>query len=158
MIARLHSWYLALSRREQYLVAIAITLAVVTLIWATTVIMLGALESAHTRHADAVRRLADTQARVAAVADESRSPPPGLSAPIDVAVRAKAQAAGFALSNDSIRADGAVDIAIASARAPALFAWISGLERDGLIVQSFAATNNGDRTLAVQMTLKKRGS
>lgn len=158
MIERLRLWYLALSRREQILIGIAAALALVTLFWGVEVVLLGTMQSAHTRHADAVRRLADTEARVRAVQAETRSPRAAPGGTLDAVVRDKAQAVGFQLSSDNAQADGSVDIAIASARPPALFAWVASLEQEGLIVRRFAATDNGDRTLAVQMTIKKRGS
>ncbi len=158
MTDRLRLWYAALSRREQWLVAIAGVLALATIVWATAVLTLGAMQSAHSRHADAVRRLADTDARVKAVVEETRDRVAPPSGPLDTAIRDRAATAGFTLASDTLQADGSVDIAIASARAPVLFGWVAGLERDGLIVQRLAASDNGDRTLAVQMTLKKRGS
>ena len=50
-----------------------------------------------------------------------------------------------------------VQIAITSARPGALLGWIADLERAGILVDTLAVTNNGDQTVAVQMTLKARG-
>jgi len=158
MIDRARLWYVALSKREQWLVAAAAALAIVTLLWGSAVLLGGALQSAHSRYTDAVRRYADTEQRVAAVREETKSGIVAPHGPIDVVIRDKAQAAGFVLSSNVPQADGSVVIAIASARPPALFAWVASLERDGLIVRQLAASNNGDQTLAVQMTLGKRGS
>ena len=158
MIDRLRNWYRALSGREQRLVAIAGVLAVITLVWSLTVVLLAATDSAQSRYADAVRRLADTEARLSAVQALTRAPAPPPAGAIDVVVRDRASAAGFTLSNDTPGADGSVNIAIAAAKPAALLAWIAALEQSGLLVQRLSTTDNGDRTLAVQMTLKRRGA
>ena len=72
MIDQILLWYRARSEREQLLVAIAAVLAVVTLIWTASVLLLAATASADARYADAVRRLADTEAKVEAVRALSR--------------------------------------------------------------------------------------
>jgi general secretion pathway protein M len=50
-----------------------------------------------------------------------------------------------------------VQIAIASARPGALIGWIADLEASGILVDRLGTTDNGDRTVAVQMTLKAQG-
>ena len=56
------------------------------------------------------------------------------------------------------RGKNGVQIAIASARPGALFGWIARLESAGILVDSLSTTDNGDKTVSVQMTLKARGS
>lgn len=158
MIDMVRLWFAARTRREQTMVAFAAVLAVITFAWGVTAVSLAAMQSAHSRYADAVRALADTETRVAAVRELVRSPVAPPAGPMDAVVRDKAQAAGFSLSSNTPQADGSATIGIASARPAALFAWIAALERDGVIVDHLAATDNGDKTLAVQMTLRKRGA
>jgi general secretion pathway protein M len=157
MIETMRRWYLALSQREQRLIQVAAALAAVTLMWGTSVVMVASLDSARTRYADAVTRLADTRTRLAAIEAARRARGPDLVDPIDTAVRAQAAAAGFVLSGVTPQVDGSIEITIASARAPALFGWVTQLEDHGLIILRFSTTDNGDRTLAVQMTLRKQG-
>lgn len=158
MMEAARRWYLALSQREQRLIQVAAALAVVTLAWGFSVVMLASLDAARTRHADAVARLADTRARLAAIDTARRARGPDVTGPIDAAVRAQAASAGFVLSGVTPQVDGSIEVTIASARAPALFAWVTQLEEHGLIVLRFSTTDNGDRTLAVQMTLRKQGN
>jgi len=47
--------------------------------------------------------------------------------------------------------------AYASARPGALIGWIADLEASGILVDRLGTTDNGDRTVAVQMTLKAQG-
>lgn len=158
MMDAVRRWYLSLTLREQRLIQVATALAAVTFAWGITVVMLASLDAARTRHADAVARLADTRARLAAIDTARRRRAPDITEPIDAAVRAQAASAGFVLSGVTPQVDGSIEITIASARAPALFAWVTQLEDHGLIVLRFSTTYNGDRTLAVQMTLRKQGN
>lgn len=158
MIEMLRLWFAARTRRERIMVTFAAALAAITLVWGVTVVSLAAMQSAHSRYADAVRALADTETRVAAVRELVGSPVALPAGPMEAVLRDKAQAAGFSLSSNTPQSDGSATIGIASARPAALFAWIAALERDGVIVQHLVATDNGDKTLAVQMTLRKRGA
>ena len=36
-------------------------------------------------------------------------------------------------------------------------AWIAGLEQDGILVDTLTLTDNGDKTVAAQISLKARG-
>ena len=157
MIDTVRRWYLALSLREQRLIQVAAALATVTLVWGTSVVMIASLDSALTHDADAATRLADTRTRLAAIEAARHARGPDLVDPIDAVVRAQAASAGFVLSGVTPQVDGSIEITIASARAPALFGWITHLEEHGLIILRFSTTDNGDRTLAVQMTLRKQG-
>ena len=157
MIERLILWFRARSKREQHLVLGAVALAVLTLGYGG--IALGdALAAAKSRHADAVIALGETQARVDAVkaAQTGRAAP--LDAPLDAVVRARANEAGFALTNVVPQGAGRLAITIASARPGALVAWVADLEAAGILVDRLATTDNGDRTVAVQMTLTAQGS
>ncbi len=154
---RVRRWYVLLSQREQRLILVALGLAVIAVVWLAVLLTVNIAQSARTRHADAVERLADTQARVKAIAVLHSVRVAEMAAPIDAVVREQAASAGFVLSGLTPQPDGSVAITISSARPTALFGWSTKLEERGLIITRFATTDNGDRTLAVQMTLKKRG-
>jgi len=47
---------------------------------------------------------------------------------------------------------------VPTARPGALFTWLADLEDAGVVVASIQVTNNGDQTVAAQMTLMKRGT
>lgn len=156
MIERLRLWHGALTPRERVLVAIAAALAVVTLGWGVAIAMRAATDSAASRYDRAVRALAETRARVAALRDLAGAPMPG--EPIDAVLRQRALSAGFTLSADAPDGEGAVAFAIASARPSALFPWLATIERDGLVIQRFSVSDNGNGTVAVRATVRRRGA
>lgn len=159
MIARFKTWFGDRSLREKQLLIVMAALAVLTLVWAGIIRPLGdGLSSARERHTDAVIRLAETEARVKAVRALQRDGAAPLNAPLDAVIRDRANEAGFALANVAPQGQSGVQIAIASARPGALFGWIARLESAGILVDSLSSTDNGDKTVAVQMTLKARGS
>ena len=156
MIERLLFWFRGRSRREQYLLAGAAALAFLTLVYG--VLAFGdALAAAKSRHADAVIALGETQARVDAVKAAQIGRAVALDAPLEAVIRARANDAGFALTNVSSQGTDRVQIMIASARPGALVAWIADLEAAGILVDRLGTTDNGDRTVAAQITLKAQG-
>lgn len=155
----LRSWFEGRSLREKRLLLAMAALAVLTLLWAAIIRPVGdGLSSARERHADAVIRLGQTEAQVAALRDAQRAKPAPLTGTLADVVRARADAAGFALS--SLDQDGAdqVRVGIQSARPGALVAWLARLERSGILVGAVTMTNNGDRTVGVTLVLKARAA
>lgn len=158
MIANLRLWFAALSLREKRLVLVAMALAALTLFWFGLIRPVSdGLYAARVRHNDAVLRLAATEAQLRDIAQMQRNRPPPLQAPLDETIRARASAAGFALSNVTPQPGNAVQVQIAAARPIALFGWVAQLEADGIIVVALSTTDNGDRTLAAVVTLKAQG-
>ena len=80
-----------------------------------------------------------------------------LGGPLETTVRMRANDAGFALTSVVPQGGDRVQITIASARPGALIGWIADLEASGILVDRLGTTDNGDRTVAVQMTLKAQG-
>lgn len=158
MIDRFRLWFAERSLREKRMLVVMAVLLAVTLIWAAIIRPVSdGLSSARERHADAVIRLAETQARVKAVAALQQQHPAAITTPLDAIIRDRANEAGFALS--SVTADGPnrVQISIGTARPGALVGWIAQLEAAGILVDSLATSDNGDKTVSAQMTLKVRG-
>lgn len=152
------AWFDSRSVRERRLILVMLGLGALTLIWAGVIRPLNdALASARTRHADAVIRLGETQARLEAVrvAQVRRS----ASSPIPLAddVRARAAEAGFTLT--SVEPDGTdrVRVAVQSARPGALTAFLARIEGRGILVDSVAFSANADRTVGATLTLRSRG-
>ncbi len=155
----LRAWFDGRALREKRLILVMLALLALTLVWFGVIRPLGdALSSARERHADAVIRLGETQARVAAIRDIDRHRPPPLTGTFADAIRARAADAGFALA--SLDEDGAnrVRVSIQSARPAALVPWVARLETAGILVDTVELTDNGDRTVGVRMTLKARGA
>lgn len=157
MTERLLLWFRGRTTREQYLVLGASALAVLVFAYLLIVPLGDALASAKARHADAVIGLGETQARVDAVKAAHTNRAASLDAPLEAVIRARANDAGFALGNVVPQGSDRVQIAISSARPGALVGWIADLEASGILVARLATTDNGDRTVSVQMTLRAQG-
>ena len=158
MTDRFRLWFAERSPREKRMLIGMAVLLVLTLIWAAIIRPVSdGLSSARERHEDAVIRLAETQARVKMVAGLQQQHPAPIAAPLDTIIRDRANEAGFALA--SVTADGSnrVRISIATARPGALVGWIAQLEAAGILIDSLATSDNGDKTVSAQMTLKVRG-
>lgn len=154
----LRVWFDGRSLREKRLILVMLALIGLTLVWAAIIRPVGdALSSARERQADAAVRLGETRAQVDAVrAVQALRVRPTEGAFADV-VRARADAAGFALAALDVSAPDRVHATIASARPGALIGWLSSLEGAGILVDSAALTDNGDRTVGVDLVLKAQG-
>lgn len=150
-------WFRARTQREQYMVAGGAIAVVLAFLYFLIVPLSDALASAKARHADAVIALGETQARVDAVKALQADRAAPLDAPLESVIRTRANDAGFALTNVTPQGSDHVQLAIASARPGALIGWIAGLEASGILVDRLATTDNGDRTVSVQMTVKAQG-
>lgn len=157
MTAQLLSWYRARTQREQYMVLAGGIAVLLAFAYFLIVPLSDALASAKARHADAVIALGETQVRVDAVKQMQADRAAPLEGPFESVIRARANDAGFALTNVTPQGSDRVAIAIASARPGALIGWIAGLESSGVLIDQLATTDNGDRTVAVQMTVKAQG-
>lgn len=157
MTERLLLWFRSRTQREQYLVLAGAAMTVLALCYFLVVPLGDALDSARARHADAVIALGETQARVDAVKAAQASHAAPLDAPLESVVRARANDAGFALASVVPQGTDRVQLSIASARPGALVSWLAELEASGILVDRLATTDNGDHTVAVQLTLKAKG-
>ncbi len=157
MTEQLLTWFRARTQREQYMVAGGAIAVVLAFLYFLIVPLSDALASAKARHADAVISLSETQARVDAFKALQADRAAPLDAPLESVIRTRANDAGFALTNVTPQGSDHVQLAIASARPGALIGWIAGLEASGILVDRLATTDNGDRTVSVQMTVKAQG-
>lgn len=153
----LRTWFEGRSVRERRLLLVMVALLALTVVWGGIVRPLDdALASARTRHADAVIRLGETQARVEAVRLVQRRGPVTLPLPLADEVRVRASEGGFALGG--VEPDGAdrVRVTIQSARPGALTGWLARQEARGLIVDSAAFTPGPDGNVSAQLTIRSR--
>jgi len=157
MITTFKTWFDARAQREKQLLIVMAALFAVTIVWALYLPIGDALSSAKTRHTDAVIRFGDTQARVRAVEALHRNGGTQIAGPLDTILRDRANEAGFDLASVGAAPGGGVQLAIAKAKPAALLGWIATLEGAGILVDSVTASDNGDRTVAVQMTVKAQG-
>ena len=154
----LRLWFDGRAPREKKLLLVMVALAVLTLIWAAIIRPVGdGLSSARERHADAVTRLGETQAQVAALRDIQRGRARPLTGTLADVVRVEADQAGFTLA--SLDQDGArVRVSIQSARPTALVAWLARLERIGVLVDTATMTDNGNKAVGVALVLRARAA
>jgi general secretion pathway protein M len=157
MIAQATSWFNGRSLREKRLLLVMGALLAVTLVWYGVLRPIGdALSSERARHAAAVIRMGETQARVDAIRQIGRRRPMPLVGTLADTVRARAADAGFAIDTLTEQAPGRVQVGLAGARPAALVPWLARLEAGGILVDAATLTDKGDRTVGVQMTLKAR--
>ena len=157
-MSSLRAWFDARALREKRLILVMFALLALTLIWYAVIRPLGdALSDERGRHADAVIRLGATEASVAAIREIDRRRPPPLTGTFADAIRARAADAGFALASLDEDGPSRVRVSIQSARPAVLVPWLARLEGAGILIDSATLTDNRDRTVGVQMTLKARG-
>jgi general secretion pathway protein M len=156
-MSALRTWFDGRSTREKRLLLVMLALAAVTLVWAGMIRPVrDGLSSTRTRHADALVRLGETEAAVAAIKEGGRSRPLGI--PLTEAVRARADQAGFTLASLDEEAAGRVRATIQSAKPQALTGWLAAMERGGILVEQATLTDSGNGTVAATVVLRARGA
>lgn len=159
MIDTLKTWFDGRTVRERWMLLAMAAMIVLTVIWfAIFLPITDGLSSSRARLDDAVTRLADAETESDALIHLQRDRPAPIPGALDDYIRKSAGDAGFALSDVDAQGDGRVHIAVPTARPGALFAWLADLEDAGVVVASIQVTNNGDQSIAAQMTLMKRGA
>ena len=154
----LRAWFASRSLRERRLILVMLALLALTIAWAGIIRPMGdALSEAKERQAGAAARLGETRARVAAVRSVQALRAAPLTGAFADVVRTRADAAGFTLASLDPQAADRVHATIASARPSALMPWLASLEAAGILVDSVALKDNGDRTVGVDMVLKAQG-
>ena len=160
MMTGLTSWFRGRSQREQRLLLAMLAVAAVVLAWVALVRPLGdGLASARERHGAAVVALAEARGQAEQIRLLEQRRPTTAGEPLPTLVGNAASEAGFQLSRLEPQPGGGVLVAIEAAKPEALFGWVAQMEGPrGLIVDRLNATANADRTLAVQVTFRTRGS
>ncbi len=155
----LRSWFEGRSLREKRLLLVMGALLSVTIVWGLVLRPLGdAMSTARERHAAAVIRYGETAVRIDALKEARAARIAPLTGTLADTIRLRAEEAGFPIASLDPDANGAVRVAIQSARGAALTAWLARLERAGIVVQSATLTDNGDRTVAARLLLRSRGA
>lgn len=145
-------WWRARSLREQRLLLVMTALLAVTILWLGLYRPLQtALSAARERHAEAVIALGETRARADALAALGKGA--ALPGPLLGIVQRSASEAGFGDATVAAQGERRVSVSIPSARPAAAFAWIAGLEAQGVIVERLSARANSDPTLSLDLTL-----
>lgn len=157
-MTNLSAWFAGRSLREKRLILVMAALAALTLVWAGIIRPVNdALSSARERQVDAASRLGDTRAEVEAVRASQALRGPVESGGVADLVRARADAAGFTLASLDVQGPDRVHVTVTSARPAALIPWLGRIERSGLLVESARLSDNGDRTVAVDLIIRAQG-
>ena len=147
------SWWAERSLREQRLIRAMLALAVIVLGWLLVVRpLMDMRDAAKERHAAAVVALGEARAR----AIPGASPGAPAAGPVDALVARTANEAGFANARITSQGVERASVALDAARPQVLFGWIARLEQSGLVVERLNARTNSDRTLAAELTVRKR--
>lgn len=149
-------WWRDRTPREQRLLIVMAALMILLLVWLMLVRPLGdALDSAQRRHAAAVVALAQAQSR-AELGRSGESARAAAPVPVEGFLARTAAQAGFVDARIAGRGPEAAVVTIASARPPALFAWVGLMENRGLSVRSLRIRANDDRTVAAEIHFRAR--
>jgi general secretion pathway protein M len=156
MIAAMKTWFAQLSRREQYLVGVAGGLtALVVLIFGIVLPAVSTINSAKLAHDDAVQRRGRIEATVAAATESQAAGTTVGGAAIDLIVTQSAAEQGFDIIKSANAAAGQMTFRMDQARAPALFAWLSSLELQGIDTQSISLRGGPSGSVTVDAQLRQ---
>lgn len=156
MIGAAQTWWAGLSARERVLVGIAGVAALLVILWLVARALLTALDSQTAAQDAAFARAA----RIEAKAELLIRPPEQVAAsvpagPLDQTLAALAGDTGLTLDRNDARGENSASIAIASARAPALMGWLTGLEDSGIVIERLTITPGTDATVALTAELRR---
>jgi general secretion pathway protein M len=156
MIASIRSWYYALSHREQWLVGLAGALAAfVLLIFGIIMPSIAAINRAEAAHDEAVERRGRIEATVDAALKQKPSPRIAGNADITLIVTQGAAEQGFELLKSANASPGQMTFRMDQARAPALLAWLTGLEAQGIAVSGITLRGGANGSITVDARLQK---
>lgn len=156
MMAALRNWFAALSNREQWMVGVAAVLAaLVLLIFGVILPSLSAIDRAKIAHDEAVQRRGRIEATVDAALSQKPSGRIAGGADIDLIVTQDAAEKGFDLVKSGNAAPGQMTFRMDQARAPALFAWLTELEAQGVAVRSVTLRSAANGSLTVEAQLQQ---
>jgi general secretion pathway protein M len=158
MIDRARDWWMGRTTRERWMLGVMFALIGFLLLWLAVVRPINAA-----RDAAQLRLVAATEdaGRIAAVAEgmkiARRTAPPTLTVTLPAAIGSAGESNGITLSRLDQSGTDRANIGISAVSAPALFAWLSALEGQGIIVDKLTLRTNSDATLAAEGVLRLRG-
>src|SRR3546814_5931310 len=157
MTDKLRNWWSGLSQRERWLVGVAGVLACGVLIWGLARPAVAAFIDLDSRHRTAIEREGRVKAKVQLLA---RRPAKSVATEvaavaIDQYLTQSAGEIGLTLDRNEARSAGNATIAIATATAPGLIAWLASLEGQGFIVDQLTITPAADGTVGLTAELRR---
>lgn len=156
MITAARTWFIGLSRREQWLVGIAGGLtAWVIFVFGITLPAMSAIDTARLAHDEAVQRRGRIESSVDGALRQKPSGRAAINADIDLVVTQSAAEKGFDLIKSAGGGQGQIAFRIDAARAPALLAWLAELETQGIDVRSVSLRGGASGSLTVDAQLQR---
>eukprot|EP00611_Tribonema_gayanum_P011408 TRINITY_DN21635_c0_g1_i1.p2 TRINITY_DN21635_c0_g1~~TRINITY_DN21635_c0_g1_i1.p2 ORF type:complete len:167 (+),score=31.44 TRINITY_DN21635_c0_g1_i1:25-501(+) len=151
MTERLHNWWMALSRRERWLVGIAGALTLGVLLWGLGRPAVAAFIDLESQHRAAIEREGRVAAKVQLLAQR---PAKSVAAAVDAVaidqyLAQSASEIGLTLDRNEARGAGQATIAIATVRAPVVTDWLASLESQGFVVDQLTITPAADGTVGL---------
>lgn len=148
-------WYRGRTRRERWLVSVGGILALfIVALYGVALPLSAALEAARARHDEAVIRAGRIAAKVQLLERAGQAPPPvpptGVLAAV---VSASAAEQGFSVSQLQARGENRLRLTLPAVRPAALFAWLSGLEAEGIRVGDLRVSALANGTLSASIEL-----
>lgn len=157
MIDSIKSWFVALSRREQFLVGFAGGLAtIIFAVWIAFALS-KAIDTKQAEHFKAMEMRARIEAKALALSKAAKALPIAVQqGPLELAVSQSATEKGFTLDKTEARGADQVAIVIAQARPAALLGWLSELEGQSVVADEVSIKPGTNGTVAVTITLKRQ--
>ncbi len=158
MTDNLRDWWTGRTPRQRILLMVLAALVAAMIAWLGIWRPVNSfLDTARTAQGEALDRLSRTQAMVAEAKRVGKGEA-GAALDVGAVINQSAIEAGFTLAKNEQRQPGAFAIAISAAKSRALFIWLGGLERQGIVAQSATIRANGDGTVSFDAVLKGRSA
>ena len=157
MTGSIRIWFAALTRREQWLVAMgALLAALVIAVYAIILPTLAAIDRAQSEHDTAVERRGRIVATVEAARSVESPRKATQAADINLLIMQSAAEKGFDVVKSPNATPGQISIRIDQARAPALLSWLTEIENQNVVVRSVTLRSGANGTVAVDAQLQTR--
>ena len=154
-MTRLRDWWIALTLREKRLIGVMLILLAILFVWLAIIRpVTDGLARARADHVIATDRAGRIAASVDALRNAPRRSVPALDGALDQVVAQSAGEAGFTIDSSNPVGPDRVTLAIGSARAAALFAWLAGLEARGIVVETITIQPGANATVSARLLLK----
>ena len=160
MIEQFKNWFSARSAREQYLLSVAGGLALLMLIIFGMILPgYNAIDSAEKELDAATKRRGNIEASVALAKANSGSPAMAVIASgtsLESVVSSSATASGFEIADGAAMGVDEYRFRLASIKAGALFAWLTGLEAQGIELAQISVRKGEGGFVTAEIRLRRK--
>jgi general secretion pathway protein M len=154
-VTAFRAWWISRTLRERRLLVVMLALIAIVIFWLGILRpVTDGLADAKAAHLAAIDRTAAIEAGVELL-QGAQPPAAPAEGPLDQFVAQSAASAGFTLDSNTPAGADVVSLAIGSARAPALLAWLGSLEGGGLTIDSVTIQPGPNRTVSARVTLRR---